>query len=465
MPIPRPLLLALIGAVLVGGAFFASRGLSNSSEESSAPVPPPPAVPDTPAPKAKTGASAATDARQALKGAPVVTSGEFNLHVTARRVDLTAKGSFQSQGLAEMPLFQVELTGETGGRNVDVGAVSMGKTGFITRGDQALIVDPQGWDALSRARAQLAERGPSATPFNGYTKKELASFKLEDRGTLDGAPVLHFRGAIDRKEARSDFGDMVELFEKTSLESPLPGALARSARGGTIDFWVGAEDHIIRRELIRINSAAGPVELDYRRGEVNEPQTISAPADAVRRTPMQAGWDRETFGLAFSALTVGVLTVEPGGGNSAERQQPAREPAPRERGAARKERGTAGDKRARTGGDRRAARNERTASRRAGTTPAEVRRAVNRNQIVILFFRQRGADDDAVAGAVNSVRGRRGVVVFTLPVGKAPKYSEVGAAGVVRAPTVVLIGRDEEPRVFEGFIDSTTLSQAVADAR
>ena len=84
---------------------------------------------------------------------------------------------------------------------------------------------------------------------------------------------------------------------------------------------------------------------------------------------------------------------------------------------------------------------------------------------MILFFRQRGADDDAVAGAVSSVRGRSGVSVFVLPVGKAPKYADVGASDVTRAPTLVLLRRGDEPRIFEGFIDPTTLAQAVTDAR
>ena len=91
---------------------------------------------------------------------------------------------------------------------------------------------------------------------------------------------------------------------------------------------------------------------------------------------------------------------------------------------------------------------------------------MNHGRTVILFFRQRGADDDAVASAVASVRGRRGVSVFTLPVGRAPRYAAVG--GTQRCPsTHHRAPRDEtdDPRMFEGYIDSATLGQAVADAR
>ena len=446
MAIPRPLLLALIGAVLVGGAFFASRG-GTSEEPASTPVAPAP-EPGTATPEPTSKAPATTSARQALSGAAVVTSGEFALHVSAKRLDLSAKGSFQSQGLSKMPLFEVELSGESGGKTLQAGAVSMGDTAYLIRGNQALVLQPQGWEALTGARAQQAEKGPGGEKFNGYSKKELGSFELQGRGTLDGAPVLHFRGAVERKEARDDFGDIGELFKSTSLDSPLPGVLERSIRGGTIDFWVGADDHILRRELYRYNSAAGPVEIDYRRAEVNQSQTISAPADPLRKTPVEAGWDRESFGLGLTALTVGVLAVEPGGGRSANQERPARDQA-----------------RAAPEPSRKPARKTQPASRRSGTSPAEVKRAIGRHQIVLLFFRQRGADDDAVARSVNSERGRQGVSVFTLPVGQAPKYGKVGGANVTRAPSIVLIGRDGEPRLFEGFIDAATLAQAVTDLR
>ena len=169
--------------------------------------------------------------------------------------------------------------------------------------------------------------------------------------------------------------------------------------------------------------------MEVRRGELNEPQKIAAPARPTTKTPAAAGWSRDAFGLGLSTLTLGMFAVEPGEG-------------PTKATRVRLEQ-----------------RNQRT------VTPAEIKRAVERRRVVILFFRQRGADDDAVADAISSVRGRKGVSVFTLPVGRAPRYAEVGGGNVVRAPTIVLLVKRRDPRMFEGYIDSATLSQAVADAR
>jgi hypothetical protein len=112
-------------------------------------------------------------------------------------------------------------------------------------------------------------------------------------------------------------------------------------------------------------------------------------------------------------------------------------------------------------------RGSRPAKRKAPalSTRQRVARAIKSDSVVLLFFRQRGADDNAVASAVNAQRGRKGVAVFTLPVGQAPKYAKVGGANVVRAPTIVILGRDRGPLLYEGFIDTTTLTQAVTDAR
>ena len=71
--------------------------------------------------------------------------------------------------------------------------------------------------------------------------------KFVGQETMDGAPVLHFRGRADSREARELFASMADLFEKTSLDSPLARRLANSVRGGTTRYgsaprttWSGA---------------------------------------------------------------------------------------------------------------------------------------------------------------------------------------------------------------------------------
>ena len=108
------------------------------------------------------------------------------------------------------------------------------------------------------------------------------------------------------------------------------------------------------------------------------------------------------------------------------------------------------------------------AARPAGAgAPARVERAVKRGRTVVLFFFQRGgADDSATAASVASMRGRRGVSVFTAPVSKVGDFRAItGNLGLSQAPAVVIVGSKSKARVVEGFIDPETLAQEVADSR
>jgi hypothetical protein len=448
--------------VLVGAAFFASRGLSGTTEEPSSEVAPAPeSAPAAPAERP----AAATSIRQALRGSEPAKSGTFELSFSAAGVNLTAEGKFQSAGLAEVPKFEIDLESRADGGTIEAGAVSDGKRGYLVSGDRAVVVAPGNWNALVRGRSENAKRGPNGDDFNNYSQRELDSFEFRGRETIAGTPVLHFVGKVDPAQARQSFAEIAGGLRATGLDSPVPGQLARSVESGTIEAWVGANDHILRRERVEFRYSGGEATYDLSRAAINEPQRISAPKDAKPA----ANGTGEGLDLAFSALVTTIFAVEPAAARSDAPSQPVRE---RQGGQgsgnqdANKQQPGKQDSRKQAARKRDSHRQgAQRPARRQGTGPAAVRRALAQQRIVLLFFRQQGADDDAVAEAVSSVRGRSGVSVFTLPVGQAPKYAEVGAADVVRAPTIVLLRRGDEPRIFEGFIDSETLAQAVTDAR
>ena len=104
-------------------------------------------------------------------------------------------------------------------------------------------------------------------------------------------------------------------------------------------------------------------------------------------------------------------------------------------------------------------------SGRAGL-PLNVERALAKKRTVVLFFRQQGsADDDATARAVASLRGRRGLAVFSAPISRLADYRAIAdRVGVSQAPSVVIVGR-KGARLVEGFVDRETLAQEVADSR
>lgn len=101
--------------------------------------------------------------------------------------------------------------------------------------------------------------------------------------------------------------------------------------------------------------------------------------------------------------------------------------------------------------------------------PPEVARALERREVVVLFFSDpAAADDRATASAVRAVRrqfGGRRVAIFQDSANNLADYRRVvSAVGVTQIPAVVVIDRRRNARVFEGFQDQGSLRQHVEDA-
>jgi hypothetical protein len=97
--------------------------------------------------------------------------------------------------------------------------------------------------------------------------------------------------------------------------------------------------------------------------------------------------------------------------------------------------------------------------------PANVARAIGAHKtVVVLFYRRGSADDDATAKSVESVRSKR-VSVFLASPKRFGSYSRlVGGLDISGLPATVIVGHDRGARVIDGFVDSRTLAQEVADS-
>jgi hypothetical protein len=98
--------------------------------------------------------------------------------------------------------------------------------------------------------------------------------------------------------------------------------------------------------------------------------------------------------------------------------------------------------------------------------PADVAKAIGQHKtVVVLFYKRGSADDDDTAKSVDSVRSSR-VSVFKASPKQFKSYASlVGGLDLSSLPATVIVGRDRSARVMEGFVDSKTLAQEVADVR
>jgi len=97
-----------------------------------------------------------------------------------------------------------------------------------------------------------------------------------------------------------------------------------------------------------------------------------------------------------------------------------------------------------------------------------VLKALAARRVVVLFFGQyRSADDQATRRAVRAIgRDRKDVAVFTASIKNVADYARVvGALGIEQSPSTIVIDRKGQARVVQGFLDTGSLRQLVADAR
>ena len=110
-----------------------------------------------------------------------------------------------------------------------------------------------------------------------------------------------------------------------------------------------------------------------------------------------------------------------------------------------------------------------TTSQEAGASvglPLKVAQAFAKKQVVVLYFGGAGADDSLTADSVRTLKASagHGVAVFIDKLSNLAVYRRVvEGLNVSQAPSIVIVDRAKKAQVLEGFIDTGSLRQAVAD--
>jgi hypothetical protein len=94
-------------------------------------------------------------------------------------------------------------------------------------------------------------------------------------------------------------------------------------------------------------------------------------------------------------------------------------------------------------------------------------KALGRGDVVVFFFTHPGPADDTGAGiAVRGLAHEKHVSVFKVGLDELETYRPVLAgAGVSQVPAIVVVHAGRKAHLLQGYVDSRTLRQTVADAR
>lgn len=226
------------------------------------------------------------------------------------KIDLT--GPFQSTGNESLPELALALkaNGEADGENVDFegGLTVLADRAYVGFDGKNYEVDPttfgfvkSGFEEAEQEGEKESAGGEANACQKAATSMNLEEFvdDLENEGgeEVDGVKTTKLSGDLDPKGA---VDAIVRLMEtpacSAELESaaPLPldelkeleGEITGAVKRAHADIYVGEDDHIVRKVAADLtvepkgSGEKAEIELDFTLGQVNEKQTIKAPANA-----------------------------------------------------------------------------------------------------------------------------------------------------------------------------------------
>jgi hypothetical protein len=432
MAISRPFLLALLGALLLGATFFAVQSARDSASDDAAPAAqqtPPAEQAAAPAEPAAPALSPEELLESAFEGGDVESlafDAKFSARGDDQRANLEVSGAFERGAANDVPEAEINFELAAEGERARGGFVSLGDEAFFTRGDTGWRVPEEAWAPLVEAVANGAGAQPQriALPFDPQTW--IRDVESEGTETLDGVETTHISASVD---VRRVFDDVAGLARQNGAPVPSARDAARTVERAEFEVWVGNEDRVLRRLSADIafapppelrgpnDSARGRISFELNLTGVNQPQDIEAPANVRPGMP----------GGELGQLAQGIVTALTGFGGG--------EPV--------------------------------SLAALTSPNPGKAARAVaDGKKVVILFQNPDGLDDRAMRGVMRELDSRTRAVVLTDDVDAVDRYgSMVEDVGVSQTPSVVLIDRRGDARLIEGYVDTDTLAQAVADAR
>jgi hypothetical protein len=406
MAISRPFLLAVLGAVLFGATVLAVQNARDTTNSDAAPA----AIKAdaAPAPAPAQSSTAPADTLKSAFDLSDVKSGRFAVRVFARvaavHTRIGVSGAFDSSSDDSLAHFDARAR-IASSRRLAGRLVSLGDKAYFVKGDTGWRVPAAVWTPL----VQKAAAGGAKLPLVVHPETWARDIKSEGTESVGGVETEHLSGKLDAQTFNDDTDKAVGSKPQTKIVR---------VKRADFDVWVGKDDHVLRRlTAVAVLPRHVSFGLDVRLSDINKPQKIQAPAH------VRAGAPTGTAGAFAEGLVAGLNGVS----------------------------GT------------------KTASLAAlsSPNPGRAARAVRAHKkVVILFTNHRGLDDRVMTSVVRSVDRRTKAVVLTDPVDAVDRYGKLlQDLGVSETPSIVIIDSKGKAQLIEGYVDSDTLTQAVADAR
>jgi hypothetical protein len=239
-----------------------------------------------------------------------ISSGTFDLDVRietsggedAGKFEAKLGGPFQSRGASEFPLFDLDVSFKAEGGSEDFsgagGLISTGNEAFVNFQGTEYAVPRALYDEFVTTYAQLQSQSGSdqgaglLESLNIDPENWLTDLKNDGTDDVEGTKTIHVSGSVDIPKIVEDLKTIAEQAGNAAGEVN-PGDLDRlenTIESGDMDVYTGEDDKLLRRlqldlELQPPPETPGAPEsvtffLQLNLANVNQPQTIEAPANA-----------------------------------------------------------------------------------------------------------------------------------------------------------------------------------------
>jgi hypothetical protein len=269
---------------------------------------------------------ATTLLKQTFSGSHPVHSGNLTFTITVTPsgsnslsgpIVLSFGGPFQSRGTGKLPESDFKISVSALGRSGSLGILSTGSAGYVTLDGTSYQLPAATFQRFESGFGQIA--APTGSSTNQSTLSKLGINPLEwtvdptvvGTENIGGADTTHVHAGINVNAFLADLNTLLSKAGSlgvsgaskipTSISPATRQKIASEVKTPSFDVWTGNSDKTVRKlainmtlpvsgkvstELGGLNSAAIGLTLQY--GQLNQPQTITAPTNVRPYSEFQA---------------------------------------------------------------------------------------------------------------------------------------------------------------------------------
>lgn len=242
----------------------------------------------------------------------------------------------------KLPRFALQLKLSAAGHTLSAGATSTGSALFVQLAGTWFSTPDSTYRALEQGYAQATKTASTSKVRSTFSSLGiepghwLSSPTQVGTTTVAGVPTAHLTANVDIPAFLADVSKLSQAGGALGLGSPIPGGnggtlsptvlteLAKSIKSAHVDVYTGQSDHLLRRLEVSATVTGTPqtqtllgglssanVKVVLELSSLNEPQTISAPANPQSPSQLLPALQQLVGVLQGSAGSVAGGALEP----------------------------------------------------------------------------------------------------------------------------------------------------------